>query len=177
MSYVTLLEDFKEVVNRDPYIGSRNEWFKRLSSKRKGKAGELMVGSTLESNGVEVCSSKQARKEKLVDSTIKLSDYDLFLKSMGLRAEVKTSTMWGEGANFTFQQIRDQEYDIIIFQFILPNEELLYYCTKDDALNHIMIDGHGQHGGGDATETYWITFDLENVPDYIIPITELLPNE
>ena len=177
MSYVTLLEDFKEVVNRDPYIGSRNEWFKRLSSKRKGKAGELMVGSFLELNGVDVCSSKQARKEKLVDATIKLSNYDLYLKSMGLRAEVKTSTMWGEGTNFTFQQIRDQEYDIIIFQFILPNEEQLFYCTKEDAKNYIMIDGHGQHGGGDATETYWITFDLEHVPNYIIPISELLNNE
>ena len=136
-----------------------------------------MVGSYLETQGVEVCSSKQARKEKLVDTTIKLSDYDLYLKSMGLRAEVKTSTMWGEGANFTFQQIRDQEYDIIIFQFILPNEEILFYCTKEAAVNFIMIDGHGQHGGGDATETYWITFDLEHVPNYIIPISELLNNE
>ena len=136
-----------------------------------------MVGSYLETQGVEVCSSKQARKEKLVDTTIKLSDYDLYLKSMGLRAEVKTSTRWGEGANFTFQQIRDQEYDIIIFQFILPNEEILFYCTKEAAVNFIMIDGHGQHGGGDATETYWITFDLEHVPNYIIPISELLNNE
>ena len=177
MSYVQLLESFKEVVNRDPYIGSRNEWFKRLSSKRKGKAGELMVGATLESMGVEVSSSKEARKNKLVSSEIKLSDYDLFLKSIGLKAEVKTSTMWGEGLNFTFQQIRDQDYDIIIFQFILPDRELLYYCTKEDAQNYIMIDGHGQHGGGDATETYWITFDLDHVPNYIIPITELLTNE
>ncbi len=177
MVYQTLLENFKEVVSRDPYRGSQNEWFKILSSKRKGKAGELMVGASLEEMGVEVCSSKQARKEKLVDSSIKLSDYDLYLKSLGLKSEVKTSTMWGEGTNFTFQQIRNQEYDIIIFQFILPNEVKLFYCTKDDAQNYIMVDGHGQHGGGDATETYWITFDLKSVPNYIIPITELLNND
>lgn len=177
MVYQTLLENFKEVVSRDPYRGSQNEWFKILSSKRKGKAGELMVGASLEKMGVEVCSSKQARKEKLVDSSIKLSDYDLYLKSIRLKSEVKTSTMWGEGTNFTFQQIRNQEYDIIIFQFILPNEVKLFYCTKDDAQNYIMVDGHGQHGGGDATETYWITFDLESVPNYIIPITELLNND
>jgi hypothetical protein len=112
-----------------------------------------------------------------VDSSVKLSDYDLYLKTLSIRAEVKTSTMWGEGKNFTFQQIRNQDYDIIIFQFILPNEVKLYYCTKEDAVSNIMVDGHGQHGGGDATETFWITFDLDNVPTYIIPITELLPNE
>jgi hypothetical protein len=177
MKYQTLLEDFKEVVSRDPYRGSQNEWFKILSSRRKGKAGELMVGSTLESVGIDVSSSKEARRDNLVDSSVKLSDYDLYLKTLLLRAEVKTSTMWGEGKNFTFQQIRNQDYDIIIFQFILPNEVKLYYCTKEDAVSNIMVDGHGQHGGGDATETFWITFDLDNVPTYIIPITELLPNE
>jgi hypothetical protein len=56
MKYQTLLEDFKEVVSRDPYRGSQNEWFKILSSRRKGKAGELMVGSTLESVGIDVSS-------------------------------------------------------------------------------------------------------------------------
>ena len=177
MKYQTLLEDFKEVVSRDPYRGSQNEWFKILSSRRKGKAGELMVGSTLESVGIDVSSSKEARRDNLVDSSVKLSDYDLYLKTILLRAEVKTSTMWGEGKNFTFQQIRNQDYDIIIFQFILPNEVKLYYCTKEDAVSNIMVDGHGQHGGKDATETFWITFDLDNVPTYIIPITELLPNE
>jgi hypothetical protein len=177
MEYQTLLENFKEVVSRDPYRGSQNDWFKILSSKRKGKAGELMVGAALEREGVDVWSSKQARKGKLVDTSVKLSDYDLYLKTLELRAEVKTSTMWGEGKNFTFQQIRNQEYDIIIFQFVLPNEVKLFYCTKEDAVNYIMIDGHGQHGGGKATETFWITFDLDNVPNYIIPITELLPNE
>jgi hypothetical protein len=136
-----------------------------------------MVGSTLESVGIDVSSSKEARRDNLVDSSVKLSDYDLYLKTLSIRAEVKTSTMWGEGKNFTFQQIRNQDYDIIIFQFILPNEVKLYYCTKEDAVSNIMVDGHGQHGGGDATETFWITFDLDNVPTYIIPITELLPNE
>ena len=177
MEYQFLLENFKEVVSRDPYRGSENEWFKILSSKRKGKAGELMVGASLEKEGIDVWSSKQARKGKLVDKSVKLSDYDLYLKTLGLRAEVKTSTMWGEGKNFTFQQIRDQDYDIIIFQFVLPNEVKLFYCTKEDAVTHIMIDGHGQHGGGQATETFWITFDLDHVPTYITPITELLPNE
>lgn len=177
MEYQFLLENFKEVVSRDPYRGSENEWFKILSSKRKGKAGELMVGASLEKEGIDVWSSKQARKGKLVDKSVKLSDYDLYLKTLGLRAEVKTSTMWGEGKNFTFQQIRDQDYDIIIFQFVLPNEVKLFYCTKEDAMNYIMIDGHGQHGGGQATETFWITFDLDHVPTYITPITELLPNE
>ena len=177
MEYQTLLENFKEVIMREPYRGSQNEWFKNLSSKRKGKAGELMVGSSLESMGLSVCSSKKARKDKLVDTSVKLSDYDLYVRSFQLRAEVKTSTMWGEGKNFTFQQIRNQDYDIIIFQFVLPNEVKLFYCTKEDAVTNIMIDGHGQHGGGDATETFWITFDLDNVPHYIIPIAELLTNE
>jgi hypothetical protein len=165
MKYQTLLEEYKEVILRDPYRGGPNEWFKNLSSKRKGKAGELMVGVSLETMGVEVCSSKQARQDKLVDPSVKF------------RVEVKTSTMWGDGKNFTFQQIRDQDYDLIIFQFILPEEVRLFYCTKEDAVNYIMIDGHGQHGGGEATETFWITFDLDNVPNYIIPITELLTNE
>lgn len=177
MKYQTLLEEYKEVILRDPYRGGPNEWFKNLSSKRKGKAGELMVGVSLETMGVEVCSSKQARQDKLVDSSVKLSDYDLYLPSHKFRVEVKTSTMWGDGKNFTFQQIRDQDYDLIIFQFILPEEVKLFYCTKEDAVNYIMIDGHGQHGGGEATETFWITFDLDNVPNYIIPITELLTNE
>ena len=67
-----------------------------------------MVGATLESMGVGVCSSKQARKDKLVDSSVKLSDYDLYLRSLNHRAEVKSSTMWGEGKNFTIQQIRNR---------------------------------------------------------------------
>lgn len=174
MNYSQELSKIKRQVEEDIYRGSEFEWYRNLSSKRKGKVGELMVGDHFQKMGLNVHTSKEARSKKLVDKSIKLSDYDLYIENFNIKAEVKTSTIWGTTNTFKFQQIREQEYDIIIFQFIHPDEVKLFYCTKEDARTYIMIEGNGQHGGGDAEETSWISVTNGKVPAYMKPLNQLI---
>jgi len=174
MNYSQELSKVKRQIEEDIYRGSEFEWYRNLSSKRKGRVGELMVGDHFQKMGMEVYTSKEARTKKLVDKSVRLSDYDLYIKDLEIRAEVKTSTIWGNTNSFKFQQIREQEYDIIVFQFIHPDYVQLFYCTKEEAQQFIMIEGNGQHGGGDAEETSWISVTKDKIPAYMKPLNQLI---
>jgi hypothetical protein len=86
--------------------------------------------------------------------------------------------MWTGSNEFRFQQIRKQEYDIIIFQFIYPEHVERYYCPKQIVEEMIMIPSKIQHGGKNVKnsdpDTYWEIVKYNTVPEYFIPLNQLI---
>jgi hypothetical protein len=144
---------FKEPTsNLDFWQGSLFESFWLMSSpKSKGARGERLAADIMESLGHDILrdgSGKPCRRG---------SDYDITVD--GQRTEVKLSLTWGAAENqWTWQQIRDQDYDRIIFIGINPNNVKMWWATKEDLLKHVIGNrAFQQHGGKKAAgNTYWI---------------------
>lgn len=132
--------------------------------RRKGSEGEKLVSEIIESLDYSVETPEQYCKRTSERAS---SDYDRVLQRT-IKCEIKLSCSWDDKlTNWTWQQIRDnQEYDIIIFLGINPNDAHIWWATKDDLKQNIFgRDQFRQHGGkkGD-NETYWIS-----TPDGTIP--------
>ena len=77
----------------------------------------------------------------------------------GWKTEIKVSTTWNETLdNWTWQQIREQDYDRIIFVGINPNDVSIWWATKEDLRQFVLgRDEMRQHAGKDGgQELYWI---------------------
>lgn len=119
-------------------------YFRDMSSKSKGAEGEKLVHQFMEKLGHAVFRANN-------------SDFDRYIS--GHKTEIKTSTCWDEIENkFTWQQIRNQEYDRIIFVGINPNDVVFYWATKEDLKENIFnINERRQHSGKNGgQELYWI---------------------
>lgn len=179
MKYTQLVSTYLDnIKKKDPYIESKNQWFRALASGSKGTVGELLIGEYLESEGLKVFSPQEAKKNLLVNKSIPPKNFDIYILNLNLRCEVKTSSMWNGSNVFRFQQIRKQEYDIIIFQFIYPEHVERYYCPKEIVEEMIMIPSKVQHGGKNSKntdpDTYWEIVKYNTVPEYFIPLNELI---
>lgn len=162
--------EYNQDVDSDPYLNSPAKLFKDMSSKKKGAAFEKLVQEILTESGYQVQKPKGT------------TEYDRLVN--GKRLEIKGSLGWitdGIISHYRFQQIRrGQEYDIILFLFITPDEVILKGCTKDVAMDHLDYkdeDGnypHNQHGGKTKNSG---TFFIDTLPgqlDWLVDIEDLL---
>lgn len=155
-----------------PWDGSIFEWFRRLASRTKGKVGEGMVDDILLSEGgFIVLTPKMFAKLTGEPSS---SNYDRVV--MFEFTEIKTASVEGKNLdNFRWQQIRkDQNYQLIIFVGVLPNEIKIWWATKEDLEIHLFpFPENRQHGGKQAKDanTYWITGE---VPSWLRPYDKLI---
>ena len=127
------------------WLGSKFEFTRSISSKQKGSFGEKFVAAVMKDMGFDV-----SRRYS--------SDHDIVVN--GMSAEVKMSTAWDNKKDaFKWQQIRNQDYKLIFFLGINPNDFTIWWATKDQ-LNEKVIgkDEYRQHAGKDGNqELYWIS--------------------
>jgi len=136
----------KERAKRKVWAGSPFEWFVLdLTSRQKGAAGEKIVAEFLKRQGFSVSKSPD-------------SDADLVVNSR--RVEVKCSTLW-EGGIYNFQQIRDQNYEILFCLGISPHDAHAW-VTRKSSIEWDEISG--QHKGKDAKDTSWVQFPPSQCP-------------
>ena len=133
--------------------GSPFEWLRGLQSRRRGKAAETLVERWLSAAGFEVSPPGDSEADLLVN---------------GRRVEVKSSTLWDSGT-YRFQQIRDQNYEIMVCLGLSPFEAHCWVLTKSLLLERVIGHGRGQHGGAAATETAWLTVDPDAPEDWLRP--------
>lgn len=135
----------RAVGHDDPWAGSPFEWFKTIPSPRgRGVAGERIVAQFLERSGHTISRPGD-------------SDCDIVVGEH--RVEVKASTTWAGGLDrFTWQQIRDQRYDRIVFLGVNPQDAILYWATKEDLQTYIFgRNEFRQHAGSQGgQDLYWI---------------------
>lgn len=136
----------------NPWEGSAFAWIKGgIASRTKGKVGELLVQNFLQSQGFSVSASAGTDSDLSVD---------------GRKVEIKLSTLWN-GGFYKFQQIRQQEYDILFCLGISPNDAYAWVVAKSDIQWDTMSH---QHGGQRGTDTWWIRCEPANCPhDWLRP--------
>lgn len=136
----------------DPWANSPFAWIKTRPSRQVGKIGEQLVA--------EWCSKKEFIVSRSGDS-----EADLVLN--GHRIEIKFSTLWGSGV-YTFQQLRDQNYEYAFLLGISPFATHGWFVSKSVLRQHVI--GHTpQHTGKAGSDTFWLTFPATTPPTWLMP--------
>lgn len=150
MTHTALIESLPiyqkwESSKQSIWEGSKFQSFRNIPSpKSKGAQGERMVQQVMEALGHRVERPTSSEHDRIID---------------GWKTEIKVSTTWNETLdNWTWQQIREQDYDRIIFVGINPNDVSIWWATKEDLRQFVLgRDEMRQHAGKDGgQELYWI---------------------
>lgn len=128
---------------------SPHRWLLDLPSRRRGKAGELIVEGWLTSLGFDVTRSNHSGADRTVN---------------GQPVEVKMSTRW-ESGQFVWQQIRDQDYTHIILLGVEPHQVRLWVVPKAIIVAH----ARPQHTGAQGVDTLWLSIDADHPPEWMTP--------
>lgn len=137
-------QDEATIAAREAWIGSPFEKLVQLSSKAKGALGEDVVEGLMNNFGFQVDKPESSEHDRIIN---------------GHKVEIKMSTLWEEG-KLQFSQIRDQDYEFIIFLGIEPHNTSLWILPKAVAVELSTP----QHGGATANETRWYGFQADEVP-------------
>lgn len=138
------------VPKNDPWEGSPFAWIRSVSSRRRGKIGEQLVAGFLASKGFGVDRVRDSQADLLVN---------------GHRVEIKFSTLWEQGT-YTFQQIRDQNYEALICLGISPFDAHCWAVDKK-TLRRRVIGKLSQHGGAKGIDTAWMSFAPDKPYDWL----------
>lgn len=134
----------------DPWEGSPFAWILSRTSRQKGKIGEELVASWLTEAGFSVERSPDSEADRLIN---------------GKRVEIKLSTLWGNGT-YVFQQLRDQNYDVIICIGLSPDAAHAWVMKKSEIpfseLRH-------QHAGVNGSDTWWLPVNPAKIPEWLMP--------
>ena len=165
-------KDHIKKMKNSAWNGSMFELHKNLSPKAKGAWGERLTCDILESYGATVPRDKKGKNKKPKGAG---SDYDVWVNDK--KIEVKTSFAWDEEPDkFVWQQIRDQDYEYIVFIGVNPGECKAWWATKEDIVNNIFgRNEYRQHGGNSGEQDlYWIQTTMfdGNVPGWFRPIKD-----
>ena len=124
-------------------------WIRQRPSRQKGKIGEQLVAGWVASKGLNVTKSPD-------------SDADMIIE--GIRVEIKFSTLWKSGV-YKFQQIRDQNYSVIVCLGISPFDASGWAIPKKEIMNHATP----QHSGATGTDTKWLSVSPGSEPEWLRP--------
>jgi hypothetical protein len=136
----TLKSDYVRDESADPWAKSPFAWIKTRPSRQIGKIGEQLVA--------EWCRQKGFLVSKSGDS-----ECDLTINKH--RVEVKFSTLWESGV-YTFQQIRDQNYEYALFLGISPFSAHCWFVSKTLLRQHVI--GHLPQHAGKSRNRYILAF-------------------
>ena len=137
----------------DRWADSPFGWLRNLPSRRRGAVFEKLIAEWCAERGLDVSASPDSDADMVVD---------------GARVEVKGSTLWETGT-YTFQQIRDQNYRVLVCLGISPFDAHCWAIPKQEIMR-LWSSGEirSQHGGIKGTDTAWITIDPAEPPGWIL---------
>ena len=148
---VSTAEDLKGSYIRegisDPWFGSPFLWIRTLPSRRVGKVGEQLVSTWCLTKGFDVRRSGDSDADRVI---------------AGRRMEIKFSTLWESGV-YTFQQIRDQNYEYVFCLGISPFAAHAWVIPKPIIQQHAGFQQGGQRGN----DTRWLSFPATDPPPWL----------
>jgi len=147
----SLREEYVRV--NDSWAGSPFEWIKRRPSRQRGSIAEKLVAGWCAAHGLDVVASPDSDADRII---------------AGLRAEIKSSTLWGTGI-YKFQQFRDQNYDVAICIGLSPFDAHCWVLPKAVIMrNWGSAEGFSsQHGGAAGTDTAWLSVNPQHVQEWL----------
>lgn len=128
-------------------------WIRTRPSRQRGKIGEQLIAGYLAAKDFDVAKSPDSQADKLINSH---------------RVEIKFSTLWKSG-HYTFQQLRDQEYELAILLGISPFDAHCWVLPKQEILRRWRArDGiESQHTGAGGADTAWLTVAPDAAPAWL----------
>jgi hypothetical protein len=187
-----IYKDLKTKVLNDPYYNGVFWNLKSQSSKSKGSLFEKIYEYYFNSKGFIVKRPGElkdvSKKEKshfdraLIYDNDDLVGWSETLEVGRKRVEIKGSFGWidkkrGTISNYKFQQIRpDQQYDSIVFIYVMLDRIEFWEAPKESLLNVILEQDengkqiHAQHGGVEGTETFWLSGFPENFSSWMTEV-------
>ena len=149
-----LHEDYPDVDDRS-WANSPFEWIKERASAQQGSICKRLVADALEVRGFSIARAPGRG-----------ADWEI----NGIRAAVKSSTLW-EGRFYKFQQLRNQDYHVVICLGISPFDAHCWVIPRSFIMENWGVPELFpiQHRGQEGTDTVWITVDPENVQPSLIP--------
>jgi hypothetical protein len=146
----SLKSDYVKEGDLDIWKDSPFAWIKTRPSRQVGKIGEQIISAWCKQKGFVVTKSGN-------------SDADLVIN--GHPIEIKFSTLWETGG-YTFQQLRDQNYEYAFLLGISPFAAHGWFVSKKILRQHVI--GHTpQHTGKEGSDTFWVTFPANNPPNWL----------
>jgi len=146
----SLKSDYVKEGDLDIWKDSPFAWIKTRPSRQVGKIGEQIISAWCKQKGFVVTKSGN-------------SDADLVIN--GHPIEIKFSTLWETGG-YTFQQLRDQNYEYAFLLGISPFAVHGWFVSKKILRQHVI--GHTpQHTGKEGSDTFWVTFPANNPPNWL----------
>lgn len=127
------------------WVGSPFGWIRTRPSRQRGAIGEKLVAGWLAARGFNVTRAGNSDADRIIESKL---------------AEIKFSTLWEHGT-YTFQQLRDQRYDLAICLGVSPFDAHCWVFEKREILKYWRETGEfsSQHGGASGIDTAWVTID------------------
>lgn len=160
---------YQQELDSDPYDNSEMKLFKDMSSRKKGSAFEKLVSELLVENGYLVTKPNSSNHDRIINNK---------------KVEIKGSLGWvspdGKITHYRFQQIRDQDYDVVLFAFFTPTELILKVATKRICMEQLSVQNelgefpHNQHGGKKVNSGTFFIDTLPDQCDWMVDIEELL---
>jgi len=139
--------------DNDDWKDSPFAWIKQRPSRQVGAIGEQLVSGWLATKNFTVGPSPDSQADRIVNTH---------------RVEVKFSTRWKNGT-YTFQQLRDQNYDFVICLGICPFDAHCWAIPKTEILRrwHARDGIKSQHGGRTGIDTAWLSFKVDDSPVWL----------
>jgi hypothetical protein len=146
-----LLADYVDPES-DPWGGSPFAWIRTRPSRQRGAIGEQLVAGLSAAKGFDVVRTGDSEADRVID---------------GWRVEIKFSTLW-ENGNYTFQQIRDQQYDLCLLLGLSPFAASCWVVPKAALIELPFKEGLShQHGGVAGRDTIWLSFKATSPPAWL----------
>lgn len=141
------------------WAGSPFAWIKTRPSRQVGKIGEQLVAGWCAAKGLGVMPTGDSDADRVIN---------------GRRTEIKFSTLWTPrpgttaGANYVFQQIRDQRYDQLVLLGLSPFGASCWVLPKSVTQTTPHPVGlTPQHGGAAGRDTLWLRFPAAMPPVWL----------
>jgi hypothetical protein len=147
--FTGIAEDLRRFYQDDltAWASSPFLWIRQLSAKKKGAAMEALVKRWANAVGFEV------RKSPGSESDCRIG---------GALTEIKGSTLWDSG-DYQFNQIRKQDYSVLVLLGLSPHKVDLWCIPKEMALKHVKP----QHGGALGQDTFFLKFPATAPPHWM----------
>lgn len=148
--------------DNDEWSGSPFAWIKTRPSRQVGAIGEKLIAGWLATRGFNVNRSGDTDADRIIENK---------------RIEIKFSTLWQNGG-YKFQQIRDQNYDLLICLGVSPFNAHCWVIPKPDVMRLWTIEKKitGQHTGASGSDTAWLGFQVQSPPEWLSAYGGILSN-
>lgn len=144
----------QHVDDNSDWTDSPFAWIRSLPSRKKGAVGEQIISLWCESYGFDVAPSNNIESDRTIGN---------------LRIEIKFSTLWANGS-YMFQQLRDQNYDVVICLGLSPHDVHCWVLSKNLIMEKWKSgEIKSQHKGSEGTDTAWFRVDPSDPLEWLTP--------